>query len=263
MRLSAAYGLLWSPMTIIHPTIIHPTNDPTIIGQLADHLPSRGIRQTDIFDEGSTEASNTISQASGFDHLPACGQASRATLVNGFTRLISDRVDLGWSCHLVTILFSQFPGPKKAVMDQIKDEVQRVYSTLLTRVHRKPRSAATDELPLLVGALDLRVYKRDRSSIANDFCNGGLHFHAVVLIPPRSRLKESLAEHFQANHGLYEGPTKCVQRIHVLPVTHDHSRVVDYVLKTVSNGRLSYDDAVLVLPRARQELRPPSVRLCH
>jgi hypothetical protein len=34
----------------------------------------------------------------------------------------------------------------------------------------------------------------------------------------------------------------------------DHERVVDYVLKTVLNGRLSYDEAVLVLPRSRGEL---------
>ena len=40
----------------------------------------------------------------------------------------------------------------------------------------------------------------------------------------------------------------------VEPVVSDHCRVVDYVLKTVLNGRLSYDEAVLVLPRARGEL---------
>ena len=37
-------------------------------------------------------------------------------------------------------------------------------------------------------------------------------------------------------------------------VVEDHERVVDYVLKTVLNGRLAYDEAVLVLPRSRGEL---------
>jgi hypothetical protein len=37
-------------------------------------------------------------------------------------------------------------------------------------------------------------------------------------------------------------------------LTIRHRRVVDYVLKTVLNGRLSYDEAVLVLPRSRGEL---------
>jgi hypothetical protein len=83
-----------------------------------------------------------------------------------------------------------------------------------------------------------------------------LHFHAVVLLPPRSRLKESLADHFQYNPDLYAGAAKSVERIHVVPVTHSHERVVDYVLKTVLNRRLSHDDAILVLPRTRSELTP-------
>jgi hypothetical protein len=37
-------------------------------------------------------------------------------------------------------------------------------------------------------------------------------------------------------------------------VVENHERVVDYVLKTILNGRLSYDEAVLVLPRSRDEL---------
>jgi hypothetical protein len=35
----------------------------------------------------------------------------------------------------------------------------------------------------------------------------------------------------------------------------NHTRVVDYVLKTVLNGRLSNDEAILVLPRSRGELK--------
>ena len=42
----------------------------------------------------------------------------------------------------------------------MKKETQRVYSTLITRVHRKPRSASPDELPILVGAVDLPVYNQ-------------------------------------------------------------------------------------------------------
>jgi hypothetical protein len=168
--------------------------------------------------------------------------------------LVTDRIHDGWSCHLVTILFSQLPGPRGAVIDRMKDEVERVYSTLLTRVHRKPRTVSTDKLPVLVGAVDLPVYKRDRSSAPTVFCNGGLHFHALLLIPPASRLRESLPDHFERNSDLYAGSGRSVQRVDVRPVVEDHGRVVDYVLKTVLNGRLSYDEAMLVLPRARGEL---------
>lgn len=44
--------------------------------------------------------------------------------------------------------------------------------------------------------------------------------------------------------------------MHVQPVVEDYQRVIDYVLKTVLNGRLHYDEAVLVLPRSSGELEP-------
>jgi hypothetical protein len=168
--------------------------------------------------------------------------------------MVTDRVRAGWSCHLVTILFSQLPGARPAVIDRMKDEVHRVYSTLLTRVHRKPRTASPDELPILVGAPDLPVYKRDKASGPTVLCNGGLHVHALLLMPPASRLKGSLVDHFRERQRLYAGSGRSIQRIDVRPVVSDHGRVVDYVLKTVLNGRLSYDEAVLVLPRSRGEL---------
>jgi hypothetical protein len=67
------------------------------------------------------------------------------------------------------------------------DELQRVYSTLVTRVYRKPRTASPDELPVLIGAADLPVYKRDRGSSPLVPCNGGRHFHALLLLLPRAR----------------------------------------------------------------------------
>ena len=73
-------------------------------------------------------------------------------------------------------------------------------------------------------------------------------------MPPASRLKESLADHFREKRDLYAGSGRPALRIDVRPVVEDHRRVVDYVLKTVLNGRLCYDDAVLVLPRSRCEL---------
>jgi hypothetical protein len=54
--------------------------------------------------------------------------------------------------------------------------------------------------------------------------------------------------------GFCNSRSRRVAAIDVRPVVGDHGRVVDYVLKTVLNGRLSYDEAVLVLPRSRGEL---------
>lgn len=134
----------------------------------------------------------------------------------------------------------------------MKQEIQRVYSTLITRVHRKPRTASPDELPILIGAADLPVNKSDRSSAPLVRCNGGLHFHALILVPDRSRLREPLQDHFQACAGLYGMGTIC--KIHVRPVIDQYDHVVDYVFKTIKRGSVSYDEGVIILPRARAEL---------
>lgn len=81
--------------------------------------------------------------------------------------------------------------------------------------------------------------------------------HALLLVPPASRLKGSLTDHFREKPELYVGPGGSIHRSHVRPVIGDHERVVDYVLTTVLNRRLSYDEAVLVLKiagRARNGL---------
>jgi hypothetical protein len=126
----------------------------------------------------------------------------RATLLDGFTQLVTDRVRAGWSCHTVTFLSSQLPGPPSAAIGRMKDEVHRVNSTFLTRVHRKPRMASTNELPVLIAVMDLPVHKHNESSGPMVLCNGGLHLHALVLIPPASRLRVSLANHLRVSIGL-------------------------------------------------------------
>jgi hypothetical protein len=135
----------------------------------------------------------------------------------------------------------------------MKQEVQRVYSKLITRVHREPRTASPDELPILIGAVDLPVHKSNRSSAPLVQCNGGLHFHAMILIPERSRLREPLQDHFQACERLY-GMDGAISKIDVRPVTDGYERVVDYVFKTIKRGSVSYDEGALILPRARDEL---------
>lgn len=142
--------------------------------QQADHC-NHSIEHSRTDDGPPTNKLSEASEELKPSHQPSgyrrYRSQSQMDLVDGYARLVTDRIHAGWSCHLATILFSQFPGPRDAVIDRMKDEVQRIYSTLVTRVHRKPRAAPTDELPVLVGAADLPVYKRDRSSAPQVFCN--------------------------------------------------------------------------------------------
>jgi hypothetical protein len=178
-------------------------------------------------------------------------------LVDGYTRMVADRANDGWSCHLLTFLFSRLPGPRGAVIQAMRDEVHRVYSTLVTRTHREPRTASPEELPVLVATVDLPVYKRDRSSSPVVLCNGGLHFHAVLLVPPGTRLDRPVDEHILAYRDMYLGKRGLIANLDVRPVNEGHELVVDYVFKTILRRRVSYDDGVLVLPRTRGELPDP------
>lgn len=174
-------------------------------------------------------------------------------MIGGYSRLVSDRMEDGWSAYLVTLVFDHLRGPRASVLGQMRDEVQRVYSTFVTRTHRKPNTVPTHHLPVMIAVADLPVVKSVPSN-ERTFCNGGLHYHAVLLVPPVTRLKEPVAEHFNDQADLYAGLKKLVARIHVRPITSTPEYVVDYVFKTILRGRVSYDDAVLVLPRASGEV---------
>ena len=53
---------------------------------------------------------------------------------------------------------------------------------------------------------------------------------------------------------MYTRSGNLIQHIHVRPVVENYGRVIDYVLKTISKGRVGYDEGVLVLPRVKAEL---------
>ena len=84
--------------------------------------------------------------------------------------------------------------------------------------------------------------------------NGGLHFAGMLLVPPVSRLRTTVTQHFAENGKLYLKEQRRLDRIDVRPVETEPARVVDYVMKACSSGRLDYDDSVLLLPRANSEL---------
>ena len=180
-------------------------------------------------------------------------QRPEQEIVGGFVQMVTGKIAGGWSAYLVTVVFQHIPGPRHVVLNRMTDEVQRIYSTLVTRVHRKPKSAPIDELPVLIAVADLPVFKLDRAKSSSS-CNDGLHFHAILMLPATSRLKESAVDHFRSNADLYAGPRKIVDTIHVKPATHDYDRLLDYVFKSVLNRRIPYDEAILVLPRTHREL---------
>jgi hypothetical protein len=186
------------------------------------------------------------------------GKAGELTLgitsiVAGYGQMVQDRVAKGWSCDLLTFMFNSMVGSEANLLVRMADELQRVYSTFITRAIRKPRSISLDRLPLLIAAADLPVYKRNKSISKGDIQNGGLHCHGVLLVPPSSRLKTTVKQHLEGNPSVYLGHDGVLQHLHSKGVNTEHGYVVEYVFKTVLKRRLQYNEAVLVLPKTHDE----------
>ena len=184
-------------------------------------------------------------------------------MIEGLAGLARQRVDAGFQAFLASFMFARLPGDPKAIIGQMRDETQRVYSTFVSRVARRPLSPrSVGSLPIMIAAPDMPVPKRVKLSADEIALNGGLHLHAILLMPPHSRLRMAADEHFRLNQGLYVRDRSRLDRIDVRPIVHTPERAVDYVLKTLRRGRVAYDD-ILILPRAVAEIRdratpPPS-----
>jgi hypothetical protein len=133
----------------------------------------------------------------------------KSVITKAFGKWIEEYIDKGWQCYLTTFMFNPLFGSPDGIVRQMSAEVERVYSTLLTRVVRNPRSPKVKgSLPILIGFPDLPVFKHNKGRLQDVVINDGLHYHAMVLLPPRSRLKESLERHFERFEDIYLGKIK-------------------------------------------------------
>ena len=84
--------------------------------------------------------------------------------------------------------------------------------------------------------------------------NGGLHLHGLLLVPPVTRLRVSVEQHFVDGQAHYAPPHLPLARLHVVPITTALDFTVDYAAKGLRDPRLGHDDAVLILPRSASEM---------
>ncbi len=176
----------------------------------------------------------------------------RLDLINGYQEWIQDYIDQGWAPYLVSFMFHQLPGSRLSVLAQMKQEIYRAYSRLVTRFDRNPRSSASfNRIPRMVLFPDFPVYKLEKNSIRDISVNNGLHYQGIALTPPVSRFRCTLDAHFcQEQHNYVNDK---LARIEVQPVTWDPEYVTDYVGKSVKR-RLASDDDIIILPRTTREL---------
>ncbi|AWN39848.1 hypothetical protein [Methylobacterium durans] len=176
--------------------------------------------------------------------------------VRSLSEIVQDRSDQGWSVDLVTIMPEKISLDIRLIPTLAHDPVTRTYARLISRVVRRPRSATVTpktQRPILIGGVDIPVYKGRSVEVSGN--DGGLHFHGLLALPPRSRLKgQTAVEHFTENDGLYRRGGG-IARIDVRPIQHgDILKVARYCLKAVCRGQIGIDAGVVILPRALSEL---------
>ncbi len=182
----------------------------------------------------------------------------RKQLVSNYDTLIQEIIENeDAEAYFVNFMFRQLPGGESTKIAIMTKEVTRFHGLLKRQVVRKPdKRGWCDLVPVLIGAPDFPVPKSIKTDVRLFQVNDGLHFNAVVLLPPRfeapqitgirqSRLKESLVLHVQRKQKEYL--TDKLYRIHVTPLVKD-TTMANYTLKAFVRGRISSGD-ILILNR--------------
>jgi hypothetical protein len=182
--------------------------------------------------------------------------ASRKKIITGYETLIEEIIEReDAERYYVNFLFNGLPGRESTKIDIMKQEVTRFHCLLKRHVVRKPDAPGWCELvPVIIGAPDYPVVKRTKVDARLHRVNGGLHFNAVVLLPPRfqppripgqrqSRLEESLVVHVHQKEVEYL--SEKLYRIHVTPMKAG-TTMADYMLKAFKSGRIGPDDILIL-----------------
>ena len=159
----------------------------------------------------------------------------------------------GWNVYLVTFMFNQIPGTAATKLKEMQNNVSRFYSKMITHVVRKPNSIYyLHKRPKMLAAPDYPVFKHEKKNFAEVRVNDGLHMHAILGMPLKSRLKkETISMHVERKHHTYIKTP--LREIHFKPIEANMKEVTDYALKTIKRGTCRWED-ILILPKSPSEL---------
>jgi hypothetical protein len=184
-----------------------------------------------------------------------------ADAIDAYARWVADLVAQGWDPYLVTLMFDELPGLMQAQIAQMHHAAMGMYSRLVTRMFRKPRSAKwAPLLPRGFFAPDLPVQKRRMAPWMAPFseppANDGLHMHGIILANRLGRLREPLNLHIEQKLATYQRGR--IRKIDIRLIDYAPERATAYALKILKRSGFGPDD-LLVLPRCLSEL-PLKVR---
>jgi hypothetical protein len=185
----------------------------------------------------------------------------RIDQIAAYTAMVRDRLNQSWTGSILTLMFKQLSGGEESIKLQMRETAQQVYSAILKKMVRRPRSPNAVR-PLLIGCPDFPVFKHRKQPLCDIRPNDGLHWSGVLLAPPDSRLKTSVKQYFTEKQQQFVADNlrqyssedwRVLTRVHTEPFDPaDVSGVTGYVLKSLKNFRSSHDD-ISVFPLSRVE----------
>jgi hypothetical protein len=172
-----------------------------------------------------------------------------APIIDAYDDWIVRMTDNCRSAYYLNFMFGQLPSNSRAKKEIMKNEVTRVYATLVTREVRRPRSEQSQgEMPRFFGCPDLPVPKRDKRSRRLVLANEGMHFNGILVLSHFGRgLLDPQRDLPREPYVRAGGP---LERIHVTPI--EYGSMASYTFKSIK--RIGDDEDVLILPRALGEL---------
>ena len=103
-----------------------------------------------------------------------------SSIIQAYSDWVRNSIKKGWNGYLVSILFHDLPGTQTVKIDQMRQAATKMYTRLVTRMVRNPRSEKwRPYLPKAIFSTDLPIRKDAKRSTDDDITNNGLHMHGI------------------------------------------------------------------------------------
>src|SRR3954451_17872481 len=113
----------------------------------------------------------------------------------------------------------------------MRKEIERVFATSITRVVSNPKAQSSRARgPIWIACFDYPVpkSKKREENVQDASINNGLHVHVISLVPPRSRLKVGLDQHFEEFRSLYVRHGHPLRKLDAKPIVTTPERATNY-----------------------------------
>jgi hypothetical protein len=131
-------------------------------------------------------------------------QMVRREIVNGCIEWTQRHNMEDKKAYLLTFMFHRLPGRERAIVAQMRSEIERFASRLLLRYNRKPNSIFHQyKTPKLYGFPDRPISKKEKISLSDATLNDGIHYHMICLEPLVSKMRVPLDVHLQQSMDKY------------------------------------------------------------